>query len=250
MGYFLAFIGMVLFPISIVYLIVNIIKKKEKKKALILLGSSIVVFIIGGILMPPTNNDKSENKIEVTEPTETKKSNDKKVQKAANKKETTKATDTTEKPKASTITVQSTLDDSGEKVFEKEYRSTKLNWDYGTIKYNEDGSVDEENSVIDYLNIEVELADNLTENMMIKGFLMKVSDFLKETKDINYNRVFIGAKTDFKDKYGNIKEEYAVKIEFSKEEIDKINFKNFSYTNLPDIATTFNVHNGIDYNLK
>lgn len=66
MGGFLAAIAIVLFPASIIYLIINVIKKREKKKPFILLGVSVVMFIIAGFIIPPSSDNKVEKSTEPT----------------------------------------------------------------------------------------------------------------------------------------------------------------------------------------
>ena len=71
MGGFLAAIAIVLFPASIIYLIINVIKKREKKKPFILLGGSVAMFIIAGFIIPSSSDNKVEKSTEPTKITET-----------------------------------------------------------------------------------------------------------------------------------------------------------------------------------
>ncbi|WP_100065148.1 hypothetical protein [Miniphocaeibacter massiliensis] len=236
----LPIIGVISFAATIIFAILikkSKGKKEDNKSFKIGLVISAIVFIVCLINTP----DKKDNKDKSNKPTS-------KTEEKSTEKET-KESIASKETEAPFSNKQDTLDKIGIKIFGDDYKNAKMNWDYTTIKYKEDGSIDEENSTIDYLAVDVKLSDNLTENMTIKGFLMKVSDYLKTTIDVNYNRVFIGAKAEFKDQYGNLKEQYAVKIILNKEEVNKINFENFDYKNLPDIAESFDVHNGIKYNL-
>lgn len=95
-------------------------------------------------------------------------------------------------------------------------------------------------------NIDVKLADNLTTNMMIDGQLAKTTKLLEKLQGQNLGEVFIGAKTEFSNPYGETSEQYAVKVFINQEDIDRIQFENFYYKNLFDIATV-EIHPGVDY---
>lgn len=98
-----------------------------------------------------------------------------------------------------------------------------------------------------FVNVTHKLADNLTTDFMIKGYLRDISDFLEKTKDIkDITAVFVGAKAELLDKYGNTNEQFVLKTQLSKETIDKINFENFDYNNIPDIADEFIKHPALE----
>ena len=201
------------------------------KKLILLLGLAVSLTACGGETTSTSEKPKTETSQTQTE-TETK-------------------TEESEKPaeeeKGKEDNLQEKIDKIGKDIYKDNYRSATINWDYENAKYTEDGDIDENQTPISYLNIEVKVADNLTENMIVNGFLMKSVDFLEEIQDIKYDRVFIGGKADFQDTYGNIEELYAIKLELSKSEVDKINFENFNYKDIIKLANVFDLHSSIKY---
>lgn len=233
-----ALFGMMGFVGLIVTALFLTAKKGDKKTLQKLLLLFLASFVIG--LALPGSKPKEEPTKEVkAEGKEIEKEETEKIVKETPKKEVAK-----ERKKKDII------DSTGKEVFGGDYVGSTLNWDYENATFKQDGSIDEDNSVIDFLNVETSLTDNLTENMMVKNFLLKTVKFLDKSKSTNYNKVFIGAKADFKDTYGNVDKQYAVKITIDKSEVDKINFSEFDYKNLPAIAEEFEVHPGIAFDLK
>lgn len=231
----IGFIGLI---ITTLFLTAKKGNKKTLQKLLLLFSA----FFIIGLALP---NSEPKEEIKKEEP-------ENEVKKEESENEVEKEEIEIEKPKKEIIkdNKKNIVDSIGKEVFGEDYIGSTLNWDYDKAVFKEDGSIDENNTAINSLNIEINLGDNLTENMMIKNFLLKTTKFLDESKSINYNTVFIGAKSDFKDKYGNIDNQYAAKITIDKHEVNKINFNNFNFKDLPAIAETFYVHPGIKYNLK
>lgn len=263
-----ALFGMVGLIGLIVTIILYIIKKGSRKRLKKFIIGFSISFIIG-VVLTDTENVKNDNKKIVNE-TEIKEEivekPDENVQKIDEKSELKFVNDNNkvkenldENIKEETMTkekvedsknIQKEIDEIGNKIFGDNYRQTIINWDYDNMIYTEKGDIDEKKSKINHINTEVKLSDGLTQNLMIKSFLLDVSSFLKETKYMDYNTIFIGAKADFFDKFGNSTEYYAVKMDFNKDNVDKINFEKFNFKSLPDIAEVFYLDKSIDYKYK
>lgn len=86
-------------------------------------------------------------------------------------------------------------------------------------------------------------SDNFTTNMIRTSILSGISKTLKELKDIP-EVVDVTFKVTFPmvDKFGNQSEQVVVQTTFLKATRDKINWSNFSYSNIPDIADSYGEH--------
>jgi len=85
--------------------------------------------------------------------------------------------------------------------------------------------------------------DNLTSNMVRKGMLMQAADILEalQSRD-DIGRVTLFWSLPLVDAYGNTFTDTVMKATFYKETIDKINFSNFDYNNIPVICDDFYQH--------
>ncbi|AMR84524.1 MULTISPECIES: hypothetical protein [Bacillus] len=89
----------------------------------------------------------------------------------------------------------------------------------------------------------IHASDNLTDNMFKQGMWMDTQKILKgiaNEKEISEIAFFWQFETV--DPYGTKKVDNVMKIIFNRETIDKINFSNFIFENIPKTATTYWEH--------
>ncbi|BBI33526.1 hypothetical protein [Cohnella abietis] len=80
----------------------------------------------------------------------------------------------------------------------------------------------------------------MTNSDIKKEILMDITNTLKEIKDIPaIETVHFNVKINTEDKFGNTDDSNAVIALISKETLKKINWDNFKFENLPDIADAF-----------
>ncbi len=95
--------------------------------------------------------------------------------------------------------------------------------------------------------IETEAEDNLTHNMIKEGILIDTSKIIKELfQDQRINDVRLVWYFPHTDAYGNETNEVAEKIEFTRDTVSKINWANFLFDNIPQIADGFEVNPNFD----
>ena len=143
-------------------------------------------------------------------------------------------------------TAQEKFDIIGRYAFKEGYVSTDIKYDLNNASFDSDGNVDESKTPIDQINVNTKLNDNFTQNLMVKKFLRSSTEVLEATKDVQYNNIFIGAMATFTDQYGKESEDYAAKLNISKDEVNKIDFENFLFDNLDGIADLW-VNPSIEY---
>lgn len=86
-------------------------------------------------------------------------------------------------------------------------------------------------------------SENLTNEMTVKGFLMDIRDLLKNLKSDSSVQTFAFNVTyPLVDNYGNESEDIVIKAEFSRETVDKINFDNFDFNKIPEVADEYWSH--------
>jgi len=97
------------------------------------------------------------------------------------------------------------------------------------------------------VNIHFALDDNLSGDYIKKGALMDVYDVLGQLyqSDIPIKSVFFLGTFSMKDKYGNVSESMVMKYELDRETANKINWSNFSYNDLPDVAVSQYWHSSL-----
>lgn len=82
--------------------------------------------------------------------------------------------------------------------------------------------------------------DNISLEYIRNGMLVTAKDILKIIQPLDgYNQVTIGYYFPITDKFGSTSNELVLGILFKKETLDKINFTNFLWENLPDIADSY-----------
>ncbi|MEH0979205.1 hypothetical protein AB1I92_07960 [Bacillus mobilis] len=123
-----------------------------------------------------------------------------------------------------------------DKVGKKNVESVKLNDNLGTEAPNDKIAL-----------ITLSGKDNLTNNMIKKGMWKDTADMLKgiaQEKDIS--EVVFFWKFELEDAYGNKNHENVMKITYNRETIDKINFDNFSFNNIPTTASQYWQHPAVE----
>lgn len=94
-----------------------------------------------------------------------------------------------------------------------------------------------------HTTLKMALADNLTTNMIRKGAYMDVERVLKAFKDAKYDGdTSILVMHEQADKYGKIDKYKVMTVKVSSETLDKIDFDNFDYNNIPDVADEYTSH--------
>jgi hypothetical protein len=129
-----------------------------------------------------------------------------------------------------------------------------VNLESMTVKEIVDYTADIKNFEVDSIK---ETADNryrvilkteiLSSGTARKEFLMDTQDLLinlKDKADIQF--INIEWQVEFKDSYGNLEYKPALRLDFSRETLDKINWDNMDYNNLDDIADDTWSHPGLE----
>lgn len=89
-------------------------------------------------------------------------------------------------------------------------------------------------------------SDNLTNKMIKTGMLMDTKDILQtlQPRD-DISEITFFWSFPLVDAYGNTSEDTIMKINISKETLDKINFERFDYNSIPDIADDYFEHTAL-----
>lgn len=194
------------------------------------LGTILIILVIVGLLRDSAPKESGEEETHNTE------------------YEETTTSESYEEPTETTIDIEEWLNNAtaqerfnlyGESVFGSDHLSTTVNFDLENPVYDEDGEINEDETMISYVNVQVDFGSYHRQDTLVRVFLRHCKDYLELIQNENYDRVFIGAKAIGEDVYGNQMEVYAVKFEIPKSEVDKINFENFDYKYLPEIASQF-----------
>ena len=88
--------------------------------------------------------------------------------------------------------------------------------------------------------------DNLTNSMIRTGALTEARDILKalQARD-DVSEITIFWSFPFVDVYGNTQDETIIKVNVTKSTLDKINFDNFDYSNISEIADDYFEHSAL-----
>ncbi|RFA36250.1 hypothetical protein CAI16_05530 [Virgibacillus dokdonensis] len=106
------------------------------------------------------------------------------------------------------------------------------------VKFNKDSGI---------VLLDAKLSDNLTTNLIIDGALIDATDALEQLKGIDEIKMIqFDFKGTFADTYGEETEETAISFMIDKETLDKINFDNFDFSNLEEVAKDYYVHPGMN----
>ena len=86
--------------------------------------------------------------------------------------------------------------------------------------------------------------DNLTEKLLKGGAKRDVADILKAVSESNveHNSVRAYGTFSMRDQFGNVTEEIVIKVVYTKETIEKINWERFLFSDVYDIADGANIH--------
>lgn len=188
----------------------------------------IVTVILGGCVryengkpVDSAEPAKEEKKVEeATEPTK------------ETKKEEVK-TENKEQKESQPVSLEDKVKSAVHKAFGKENDFNKKD-SILELNYNKD---------LGYILVRVYGSDNFSSNMIKKGMWMDVESSLKKLKEekdiqtIEFNIVF-----PMEDQYGNSSDDNVMKLSLSRETLDKINWANFDYNNLPNVADEYWEH--------
>ncbi len=96
------------------------------------------------------------------------------------------------------------------------------------------------------LNINFDLSDNLTNNMIIKGYYLDVKNACKELKDNptidKYTGICFVAETDFVNSYGETSRQNAIMATISVEDIKRIQYDKITTDQFQNIINTGFIH--------
>lgn len=90
--------------------------------------------------------------------------------------------------------------------------------------------------------------ENLTNNMTVKGMYLDMFNILKAIQSIIDTDVDFNVVYPLQDKYGNASDVIVIKATFTSNTIQKINFENALFGNIPDLADEWWNHNAVDIN--
>lgn len=90
--------------------------------------------------------------------------------------------------------------------------------------------------------------ENLSHDMTVKGMYMDMFNILKNIKDKNKTDIDFNVIYPMQDTYGNVSEDIVIKATFTNETIQKINFENALWENIPKLADEWWNHQAL--NLK
>lgn len=79
-------------------------------------------------------------------------------------------------------------------------------------------------------------SENLSNNMTIKGMYLDIFDILKAIQPIIDTDVDFNVVYPLQDKYGNVEDVIVIKATFTNKTIQKINFDNVIFENIPNLA--------------
>jgi hypothetical protein len=97
-----------------------------------------------------------------------------------------------------------------------------------------------------FLYIEFAISDNFTAGLIVIGIQSDIADMLRLVAQSGllpeYQDVTISGKFPLVDKFGNTTDEIVITASYTRATIEKINWDNFLYTNVLDIADTLYIH--------
>lgn len=90
--------------------------------------------------------------------------------------------------------------------------------------------------------------ENLTNNMTVQGMYLDMFNILKAIQSVIDTDVDFNVVYPLQDKYGNVSDVIVIKATFTSDTIQKINFENALFGNIPDLADEWWNHNAVDIN--
>ncbi|MFS0783220.1 hypothetical protein [Bacillus sp. 1P06AnD] len=225
----IAFFGVI---VTILIGIKRAIKKQANVKRMFLYSLGFFILMIGSTFFIDDPKSQSTKEDLAAEKAEAKKEAEAK-EKAEAKKEAEAKKAVEAKKAAEASSLDNKVKKAIHKAFGKENSFDKKDSILG-INYNKETG---------FILVKVYGSDNLTTNMIRKGMWMDVRDTLELLKDeddlkmIDFNIVF-----PMQDQYGQESNDIIMKLSFSKETIDKINFDNLLTDNIPTIADSYWQH--------
>ena len=79
-----------------------------------------------------------------------------------------------------------------------------------------------------------------------KDLLLKSKEILEDLSKTELEFINLEWKAEFKDKYGELSYNPVMRIDMTKDTLDKINWENFDYKNIEDIADDYWQHNTLE----
>ena len=96
------------------------------------------------------------------------------------------------------------------------------------------------------LYIEFGIGDNFTSSLIVSGIQIDVTDMLKTVSQSgllpDYALINISGTFPLVDKFGNTSTDMVLNLTYNRATIDKINWDNFLYSNILDIADSIFIH--------
>lgn len=128
---------------------------------------------------------------------------------------------------------------SGEDAIRKEIENVVGEENLETFNYIPDNNF----SLIKFRGTE-----NLTNNMTVEGMYLDMFNILKAIQSIIDTDVDFNVVYPLQDKYGNVSDVIVIKATFTNNTIQKINFENALFGDIPDLADEWWNHNAVDIN--
>lgn len=220
-GVILGLIAFILF-INVLIRAIKLMRKKEgvdKRGTLIRAGIAFAIFIIAAIVMPADDADKEAI---AEEPAE----------------------EDSEEAKNPAEDIEEEVELIAEEKFAKVVNDTlgeTTNTDQERIEDVIFHSYEDETVV----NLTLNANENLTNKLTQGGILQDSADLLEAFAENKYEGdVMIMWKLPLTDSYGNVESGKVMSLTVEKETLEKINFDNFDYNKLPDIAESYDEHSG------
>ena len=98
--------------------------------------------------------------------------------------------------------------------------------------------------VTDQIFVQWAINDNLTEDMIKGGAQLDITEILQAVSEseVEYNSVRVYGTFPLVDSYGNVEETEVVKAVYTLETLEKINWDNFLFKNVYEIADSLQLH--------
>ena len=223
-----AFIGILSLLACVVFIILGIItkvKKKPAKNIFLIAGATFVLFIVAIIA---SSNSSPGGDTENAAPAAVSSSSVKADEEAAKKaEEAKKKAEAEAKAKAEEEAKKNDPVELAKESAGKHFQSAtvSLNKATGDLEITAAGS------------------DNFTKKMIKEGMWLGATQTLTDLKSVTgIQNIVFDITFPMQDKYGNEFQDVVMKISISAETRSKINYDNFLYTNLPDIADAYWEH--------